>query len=38
MMDDKTLVSIRSVRPLEVGVIADFNAVELIIREMIKMF
>ncbi len=33
----KTHESIRTVRPLKDGVIADFNAAELMIREMIKM-
>ena len=37
MMHEKTHESIRTVRPLRDGVIADFNAAELMIREMIKM-
>ena len=37
MMHEKTHESIRTIRPLEDGVIADFNAAELMIREMIKM-
>ncbi len=37
MMHEKTHESIRTVRPLKDGVIADFNAAELMIREMIKM-
>ena len=36
MMHEKTHDSIRTVRPLKDGVIADFNAAELMIREMIK--
>ena len=36
MMHEKTHESIRTVRPLRDGVIADFNAAELMIREMIK--
>jgi rod shape-determining protein MreB len=36
MMHEKTHESIRTVRPLKDGVIADFNAAELMIREMIK--
>jgi rod shape-determining protein MreB len=32
----KTHESIRTVRPLKDGVIADFNAAELMIRELIK--
>lgn len=37
LMHEKTHESIRTVRPLKDGVIADFNAAELMIREMIKM-
>ena len=37
MMHEKTHESIRTVRPLKDGVIADFNAAEHMIREMIKM-
>src|ERR1700678_4008289 len=37
LMHGKTHESIRTVRPLKDGVIADFNAAELMIREMIKM-
>ena len=37
MMHEKTHESIRTVRPLRDGVIADFNAAELMIRELIKM-
>src|SRR3954451_4038887 len=37
MMHGKTHESIRTVRPLKDEVIADFNAAELMIREMIKM-
>ena len=37
MMHEKTHESIRTIRPLKDGVIADFNAAELMIREMIKM-
>jgi rod shape-determining protein MreB and related proteins len=37
MMHEKTHESIRTVRPLKDGVIADFNAAELMIKEMIKM-
>ena len=37
MMHEKTHESIRTVRPLKDGVIADFNAAELMIRELIKM-
>ena len=37
MMHEKTHDSIRTVRPLKDGVIADFNAAELMIKEMIKM-
>lgn len=36
-MHEKTHESIRTVRPLRDGVIADFNAAELMIREMIKL-
>jgi len=36
-MHGKTLENIRTVRPLRDGVIADFNAAELMIRGMIKM-
>src|SRR5664279_5257399 len=36
LMHEKTHESIRTVRPLKDGVIADFNAAELMIREMIK--
>src|ERR1700752_5380615 len=36
MMHEKTHESIRTVRPLTDGVIADFNAAEFMIREMIK--
>jgi rod shape-determining protein MreB and related proteins len=36
MMHEKTHESIRTVRPLKDGVIADFNAAELMIRELIK--
>ena len=35
--EDKVFERIRTVRPLKDGVIADFNAAELMIREMIKM-
>ena len=35
MMHEKTHESIRTVRPLKDGVIADFNAAELMIRELI---
>ena len=37
LMHEKTHESIRTVRPLKDGVIADFNAAELMIRELIKM-
>jgi rod shape-determining protein MreB and related proteins len=37
LMHGKTHDNIRTVRPLKDGVIADFNAAELMIREMIKM-
>ena len=37
MMHEKTHESIRTVRPLRDGVIADFNAAELMIRELIKL-
>jgi rod shape-determining protein MreB and related proteins len=37
MMHEKTHESIRTIRPLRDGVIADFNAAELMLREMIKM-
>jgi rod shape-determining protein MreB len=36
-MEGKTHDNIRTVRPLKDGVIADFNAAELMIRGMIKM-
>ncbi|MDE3213070.1 MAG: rod shape-determining protein [Bacteroidota bacterium] len=36
MMHEKTHENIRTIRPLKDGVIADFNAAELMIREMIK--
>src|SRR6267142_6144947 len=36
-MEGKTHENIRTVRPLKDGVIADFNAAEHMIREMIKM-
>ncbi|MEO8412847.1 MAG: rod shape-determining protein [Ginsengibacter sp.] len=36
MMHEKTHGSIKTIRPLKDGVIADFNAAELMIREMIK--
>src|SRR5260370_13622421 len=36
MMHEKTNESIKTVRPLKDGVIADFSAAELMIREMIK--
>ncbi|HAN17087.1 MAG: rod shape-determining protein [Bacteroidetes bacterium GWC2_33_15] len=36
-MHGKTHVNIRTIRPLKDGVIADFNAAELMIRGMIKM-
>jgi rod shape-determining protein MreB and related proteins len=37
LMHGKTHENIRTVRPLKDGVIADFNAAELMMREMIKM-
>ena len=37
LMHGKTHVNIRTIRPLKDGVIADFNAAELMIRGMIKM-
>jgi rod shape-determining protein MreB len=37
LMHGKTHDNIRTVRPLKDGVIADFNAAELMMREMIKM-
>src|SRR5664280_1977091 len=37
MMHEKTNETIKTIRPLKDGVIADFNAAELMIREMIKM-
>src|SRR6476661_1704224 len=37
MMHEKTHESIRTVRPLKDGVIADFNAAEGMLRELIKM-
>jgi len=37
LMHGKTHESIRTVRPLKDGVIADFNAAELMMRELIKM-
>src|SRR5438874_9838851 len=37
LMHEKTHEGIRTVRPLKDGVIADFNAAEIMIREMIKM-
>src|SRR4030043_1346822 len=37
LMHGKTHENIRTIRPLRDGVIADFNAAELMIREMIKM-
>ena len=37
MMHEKTHNDIRTIRPLRDGVIADFNATELMIRELIKM-
>ncbi|MGH2648573.1 MAG: rod shape-determining protein [Ginsengibacter sp.] len=36
MMHEKTHESIHTIRPLKDGVIADFNAAELMMREMIK--
>jgi rod shape-determining protein MreB len=37
LMHEKTHDNIHTIRPLKDGVIADFNAAELMIREMIKM-
>jgi rod shape-determining protein MreB len=37
MMHEKTHDNIKTIRPLKDGVIADFNAAESMIREMIKM-
>jgi rod shape-determining protein MreB and related proteins len=37
MMDGKTHENLKTVRPLKDGVIADFNAAENMIKEMIKM-
>ena len=37
LMHEKTHESIRTIRPLKDGVIADFNAAELMIRELMKM-
>ncbi len=37
MMHEKTHESIKTIRPLKDGVIADFSAAEIMIREMIKM-
>jgi rod shape-determining protein MreB and related proteins len=37
MMHEKTHNDIRTIRPLRDGVIADFNAAELMIRELIRM-
>lgn len=37
MMHEKTHESIKTVRPLKDGVIADFNAAELMIRELIRL-
>src|SRR4026208_2643440 len=37
MMHEKTHESIRTVRPLKDGVIADFHAAELMIRELFKL-
>ena len=37
MMHEKTHESIKTIRPLKDGVIADFNAAELMLREMIKL-
>src|SRR5436305_2011434 len=37
MMHEKTHESIRTIRPLKDGVIADFNAAEGMLREMIKL-
>ena len=36
-MHEKTHEQIKTIRPLRDGVIADFNAAEIMIREMIKM-
>ena len=36
-MYEKTHEKIKTIRPLRDGVIADFNAAEMMIREMIKM-
>lgn len=37
LMHEKTHENIKTIRPLKDGVIADFNAAELMIRELIKM-
>src|SRR5215467_5295107 len=37
MMHEKTHENLKTIRPLKDGVIADFNAAELMLREMIKM-
>ena len=37
LMHEKTHESIKTIRPLKDGVIADFNAAELMIRELMKM-
>ena len=37
MMQGRTHSNIRTIRPLQNGVIADFNAAEIMIRELIKM-
>ncbi|MFN5231606.1 MAG: rod shape-determining protein, partial [Bacteroidota bacterium] len=37
LMHEKTHESIKTVRPLKDGVLADFNAAELMIRELMKM-
>lgn len=37
LMHEKTHESIKTIRPLKDGVIADFNAAELMIRELIRM-
>ena len=37
MMHEKTHENLKTIRPLKDGVIADFNAAEIMIREMIKM-
>ena len=37
MMDGKTHENLKTVRPLKDGVIADFNAAEGMIKEMIKL-